>query len=282
VKIALVAPFEGRMREVGYDAFPALRLALREQIAAGGIGDVEVTFVAYNDDADPRTAERVASNVTLDESVIAVIGHLRPDTTLAALEVYTRAGLPVLAPLVPADALPADPLLFRLGPASNTLAQALARCPTSNAPVQVFSGQPFKGALDANLWPLLPDLQSPAVSRLLGAQAAGLCFATSMPDPRDLPAAERALHGYSAVAGGPAPGARASAAYDTTRLLLQAMRADAAAHGTITRAGVAEALRHITYDGLLGRVSFDPQNTWPAAPVWAYVYDPSGAAQVLK
>ncbi|HEY3342052.1 MAG TPA: hypothetical protein VGK81_08545, partial [Anaerolineae bacterium] len=51
IKIALVAPFEGRFREVGYDAFPAMRLALRQQIQAGGIGNYEVEFVAYNDNA---------------------------------------------------------------------------------------------------------------------------------------------------------------------------------------------------------------------------------------
>src|SRR5450759_1292410 len=98
LKIALVAPFEGRFREVGYDAFPALRLALRQQIQAGGIGNYEVEFVAYNDNADPAFAERVAHNVVQDQQVVAVIGHLRLEPTLTAMHVYTEAGLPLVVP----------------------------------------------------------------------------------------------------------------------------------------------------------------------------------------
>ena len=66
VKIALVAPFEGRFAAVGYEAFPAMRIALREQIAAGGIGGFQVEFVAYNDNADPALAARMARNVLMD------------------------------------------------------------------------------------------------------------------------------------------------------------------------------------------------------------------------
>ncbi|RMG65143.1 MAG: ABC transporter substrate-binding protein, partial [Chloroflexi bacterium] len=113
VKIALVAPFEGRLRQVGYEAFPAMRLAIRKRIAAGSAVSARVAFIAYNDDGDPAHAARVAHNVALDPEVVGVIGHLVPSTTLAALSVYTQASLPVLAPSVPADMLPRDPLVFR-------------------------------------------------------------------------------------------------------------------------------------------------------------------------
>lgn len=123
-KIALVGPFEGRLRQIGYDAFPAMRVAIRDRIRAGGVAGANVTFVAYNDDGDPAQAARVARAVAGDPEVLAVIGHLVPTTTLAALSVYTQAGLPVIAALVPPDALPRDPLVFRLGPASLDGAQA--------------------------------------------------------------------------------------------------------------------------------------------------------------
>ncbi|NJM41550.1 MAG: ABC transporter substrate-binding protein [Anaerolineae bacterium] len=98
LKIALVAPFEGRQRQVGYDAFPSIRMALREANAAGGIANrYLIEFVAYNDNADPAFAARVAHNVAQDESVLVVLGHLRQNTTDAALPVYAQAGLPVLA-----------------------------------------------------------------------------------------------------------------------------------------------------------------------------------------
>ena len=52
-KIALVAPFEGRSRQIGYDAFPAVRLAVRDEIARSTDARIAITFIAYNDDADP-------------------------------------------------------------------------------------------------------------------------------------------------------------------------------------------------------------------------------------
>jgi ABC-type branched-subunit amino acid transport system substrate-binding protein len=125
-KIALVGPFEGRLRRVGYDAFPAMRVAIRDQIRGGGVGGAYATFIAYNDDGDPASAVRIARDVANDPEVVAVIGHLVPSTTLAALSVYTEAGVPVLAPMIPPDALPQDPLVFRMGPATLDDVPALA------------------------------------------------------------------------------------------------------------------------------------------------------------
>jgi ABC-type branched-subunit amino acid transport system substrate-binding protein len=290
VKIALVAPFEGRFREVGYDAFPALRLALREQIRAGGVAGYEVEFVAYNDNADPALAERVARDVVVDPRVVAVIGHWRADTTLAALHVYTQAGLAVLAPGVPADApgVPANGLVFRPGPAWSTQVVALGKCGaghgTSPGPDQ--APQPFASAdamaVTTATLRLLPDFQTTAAAGLLGPALRGLCFASAAPYPRDLPAAAQALAAFPEVSGGFAPGPRSIAAYDMARLLLQAIRADIQAHGAPTRAGVAQALSGASYDGLLGRITFDAAGVWTNAPVWVYRYETAADAKLVR
>lgn len=135
VKIALVAPFEGRSRQIGYDAFPALRLAVRDAIARGPVNGVQVEFVAYNDNADPVMAERVARNVAADPDVIAVIGHLELSTTLAALPVYRAAGLPVLVPHLAPEDVPADALVFRMGPGAGAQPErACDGCARQDAP----------------------------------------------------------------------------------------------------------------------------------------------------
>lgn len=95
-KIALVAPFEGQARDVGYGVFFAYRAALQEAITQHPQRNWQVTFVAYNDNADPAFARRVAQNVVLDQDVLLVIGHFLPETTAAALPVYAAANLPVL------------------------------------------------------------------------------------------------------------------------------------------------------------------------------------------
>jgi ABC-type branched-subunit amino acid transport system substrate-binding protein len=97
VKIGLVAPFEGRYRPIGYEAIYAARLAIREINARGGIDGHRIELVALDDRGDPGKAIEAARQLVLDPQVVAVIGHLRPDSTDAAMPVYCEAGLPVIA-----------------------------------------------------------------------------------------------------------------------------------------------------------------------------------------
>ena len=267
VKIALVAPFEGRFAAIGYEAFPAMRIALREQISAGGLGGYQVEFVAYNDNADPAQAERAARSAVMDESVVAVIGHFRLDTTLAALPIYTQAGVPIVAPEVPADQLPEHPLLFRTA-----------------LPTAAFS-VPESCRIDdearAAILSALPDLQSGGVQRMYASQVAGRCFAAVAPYPHELPGAMQALSTFKDVSGGFEPAPRSLLTYDATRLVLQALGADIAANGKPTRDGVARALRRADFSGLLGRISFDSAGARTDAPVWRYRFDAAGMPQPI-
>ena len=97
VKIGLVAPFEGRYRPIGYEAIYAARLAIREINARGGIDGRRVELVALDDRGEPDKAITAARQLALDPQVVAVIGHLRPDSTDAALMVYCEAGLAMIA-----------------------------------------------------------------------------------------------------------------------------------------------------------------------------------------
>jgi hypothetical protein len=92
-KLALVAPFEGHHREVGYGVFPGFRDEVQAQIARRAGRSWQVTFVAYNDNADPADAARVARNVIADPDVLMVLGHWLPDTTAASAPAYAAAGL---------------------------------------------------------------------------------------------------------------------------------------------------------------------------------------------
>jgi ABC-type branched-subunit amino acid transport system substrate-binding protein len=97
VKIGLVAPFEGRFRSIGYEAIYAARLAIREINTKGGINGQRVELVALDDRGEPDKALEAARQLVLDPQVVAVIGHLRPDSTDAAMQIYCEAGLPVIA-----------------------------------------------------------------------------------------------------------------------------------------------------------------------------------------
>ena len=97
VKIGLVAPFEGRYRPIGYEAIYAARLAIREINALGGINGRRIELVALDDRGEPDKAQTAARQLVLDPQVVAVVGHLQPDSTDAAMKIYCEAGLPVIA-----------------------------------------------------------------------------------------------------------------------------------------------------------------------------------------
>jgi ABC-type branched-subunit amino acid transport system substrate-binding protein len=97
VKIGLVAPFEGRYRHIGYEAVYAARLAIREINARGGSDGQRIELVALDDRGEPEQAVTAARQLALDPQVVAVVGHLRPDSTDAALRIYCDAGLLVIA-----------------------------------------------------------------------------------------------------------------------------------------------------------------------------------------
>jgi ABC-type branched-subunit amino acid transport system substrate-binding protein len=96
VKIGLVAPFEGRYRPLGYEAIYAARLAIREINARGGLNGHRIELVALDDRGEPEKAITAARQLVLDPQVVAVVGHLRPDSSDAAMKIYCEAGLPVI------------------------------------------------------------------------------------------------------------------------------------------------------------------------------------------
>jgi hypothetical protein len=93
VKVALIAPFSGRYREIGYDVITATRLALQDfaQSNPGSLKSIEL--VAYDDQGSPEIAIQQATRITFDPAIKVVIGHWRDKTTLAAAKVYEQAHL---------------------------------------------------------------------------------------------------------------------------------------------------------------------------------------------
>ncbi len=152
VKIGLVAPFEGRYRYVGYDAIHAVRLVLQEANQRGGVGGHGVELVAYDDGAVPSMAAEQAQKLGVDPDVIGTIGHFRHDTTAAALAVYGRAGLPLVAPTA-VDATPGshEKMVYSLSPSDSSLAAALldraAALAGDTAVVLATGGEPLGAVL---------------------------------------------------------------------------------------------------------------------------------------
>jgi len=103
VKIGLVAPFEGLHRHLGYDVLYAVKLAVRERDAAGGVSGYMVELVALDDSNDPAQARLQARKMIVDADVMGVIGHFSAQAALAALDAYHRAGLALIPQVAAVD-----------------------------------------------------------------------------------------------------------------------------------------------------------------------------------
>ena len=99
IKIGLSAPFEGRDRDLGYEALYAVRLAVRERNEAGGLaGRYFVELVALNDFNKPEQAVIQARKMAVDRDVLGVLGGWSPATARSAGIEYERLEVPFLAP----------------------------------------------------------------------------------------------------------------------------------------------------------------------------------------
>jgi branched-chain amino acid transport system substrate-binding protein len=99
VKIGLIAPFEELYRADGYAALHAVRLAVEQRNAAGGVAGRQVALVALNDNGRADEAALQARKLGLDQDVMGVIGPLQLDTARGAAPEFARQELPWIAPL---------------------------------------------------------------------------------------------------------------------------------------------------------------------------------------
>lgn len=237
VKIGLVAPFEGRYRDVGYEVIYAVRLAVREANAAGGVAGYSVELVALDDAGDPAMAAEQARKLAVDPQIVGALGHWLEPTTLAAAPEYAQAGLPVLATAAGGD-LPAPAL--RLWRRSACFVETDRGCAQA-----------------------LEDL------KLAGAAAVTVTVPAPLPaDSADPAFAER----YLALSNGVQPRFNAVLAYDAARLLLDALARDIAQNKTPTRVGVGAMLAASTFTGLSGPFHFDSARNWADARTWTYLW----------
>jgi ABC-type branched-subunit amino acid transport system substrate-binding protein len=99
VKVGLSAPFEGRHRDLGYEALYAVRLAVGERNEQGGVGDSYlVELVALNDFDEPEDAVLQARKMAVDKDILGVLGGWSPETARVAGAEYRKQGLAYLTP----------------------------------------------------------------------------------------------------------------------------------------------------------------------------------------
>ncbi len=290
VKLGLIAPFEELHRDDGYAALHAVRLAVDQRNAAGGVAGYRVALVALNDNARPDDARQQAANLGVDRDVLAVIGPLHSATAAAAGTELAQQGLPwVTLASLPAQQMPGG-FALEAAPADVTdrARQALAAGGVTGAVAVTDDPALDPSGLDGVIWlgdaaggaqaalrltpPTRlvggPELGSPVFAGRAGPAADGVRWFSAGPAPADLPA--EFVAAYQAAAGSP-PTPQAALAYDAANLLLDAMERAARQGRGLTRATVSEALAALGaagWAGLSGPVLWQ-SNACPAAqPCW--------------
>lgn len=289
IKLGLIAPFEELHRDDGYAALHAVRLAVDQRNAAGGVAGYRVALVALNDNASPDDARQAADSLGVDRDVLGVIGPLHGAAAQAAGPVLAQRGLPwiTLASLAPSqlatgfalEATPAD-VAARAGQAlaaaglnGPVATTADAAFDTAGLAGLIWLGDAAGGARLAQGLPpearLIggPELGSPVFAGRAGAAADGVQWLSAAPVQAALPA--DFVTAYQSLAGAP-PSPQAVLAYDAANLLLDAM-AQAGRQDNLSRGAVQTALQALGtagWQGLSGRLVWQSDACPAEQPCW--------------
>jgi branched-chain amino acid transport system substrate-binding protein len=317
VKLGVEGPLTGSQAAYGTDMLNAVRLAVDEVNAAGGVLGRRVEIVQIDDQAEPRVGVDAAQRA-IGQGVYAVIGPFNSSVGVAVLPVYLNAGvIPIHLTSNQATnrlgftVVPKD---YQIGPTeakaiteyfrarrvaivydTSTYTAGIAlqlRDALVEQGVQVVA---FEGitAGERDYTPVLtrvkaanPDLyyvstyypegglmakqaaelevpgtcfmglavQDPSFPKIAGLSVAQACYSSGVPSAEQFPRAGEYLRRYRETFG-TAPGAWGTFAYDSAKLLFDAVRRA----GTWGREAVTEALSTTKgFEGITGDISIDP------------------------
>ncbi len=274
IKIGLVAPFEGRYREIGYDVIFAARLAVQEANRAGGVNGHSIELIAMDDRGDVNRAVEQASKLARDPQVIAVIGHFLPETTEAAAEVYANAGIPMLATadlannsleslfqVVP-DQAEIEAAAEDFGTSANLENWYFCDCAITEAR-DVVAERETEVAIGPSQWGFNE------FRKFLGQD--GVYFVSPVPRPLDLPEGQAFYDRYTEISYGTQPAAFAVLTYDIVNAFFNAMT-EIGEPSNVGRTTVAEQLSTTSYSGLSGEVAFE-DGVWSNQEITVYRWD---------
>lgn len=236
-RIALLAPFEGRYREVGYDAYYAVKLALQDA------GNNTIELLAVGDGETAESATDRARALALDPLVKVVIVLGYPATQPEAQQALSNKPTLIVGQW---GARPETEAVFML----------------ANATVdERFGGETIQDVtdIDAITIPILGNEvlalhQIPLLTS--DTDLITVVSSASLPDPDFT---ERYRGSAEFV---PEPGLLTTLTYDATQIALEAIKREG---------DVQETIAAIYYDGINGRIRFE-SGYWADAPIHCYGY----------
>jgi ABC-type branched-subunit amino acid transport system substrate-binding protein len=255
VRIALLAPFEGRYREVGYNALYAARLALRET------GDLQVELMPVDDGGTVESGADRARALALDPQVMAVVA-LGYEAT--APDVQPEYGdLPVL-------------IVGNWGAAPTTQNIFILSSERLNAIITAPPRVSMTDAAALNSSSIGGEVYGLEQYALLRSDLDHVHFASSgsLPDT-DFEARYQAGEQFA-----PQPGLLASLTYDATTLAYAAISGAESDETGTSRSQTASHLRQGSFTTTHGTFAF-ANGYWVDAPIHYFRYDEAGRLRAV-
>lgn len=98
IKVGVYGDLTGQTSSFGQSTINAIRLAVDEINAAGGVNGKKITLVSEDDQGRPEQAKTVISKLINQDKVQAVLGEVASSNSLAAAPVAQEAKIPMITP----------------------------------------------------------------------------------------------------------------------------------------------------------------------------------------
>ena len=105
IKIGTNCTFDGQSAEMGVSMRSALRIAVNEINAVGGVGGRKIQLVERDDKASPDVGKAIAEELVNQEKVVATIGYCNSGVAMKAIDVYQKAKVPLIIPVATGTAI---------------------------------------------------------------------------------------------------------------------------------------------------------------------------------
>ncbi|MBD1909843.1 MULTISPECIES: ABC transporter substrate-binding protein [unclassified Leptolyngbya] len=126
-EIAVSVPITGDSPGRALEMLRGFAQAQNEINEAGGINGARLKLKIFDDSDDPKITEQVASTITGDPTILAVLGHWSSNTSLAAVPAYIAGKIPFITPVSTTIELShRSPYVFRTNLNTSTGGKALA------------------------------------------------------------------------------------------------------------------------------------------------------------
>jgi branched-chain amino acid transport system substrate-binding protein len=128
LRIATSVPIASSL-EIAKEMLRGVAQAQSEINQKGGIGGKLLQVKIASDDNDAKLTKTIATNLTEDSQILAVVGHNASEASIAGAPIYNSGALVMITPTSFSDRLPFDDTgyTFRMLPGMNSMAQRLAK-----------------------------------------------------------------------------------------------------------------------------------------------------------